>query len=342
MAKQIIIRADGNKTIGFGHVYRCLALAQMLIEDFECWFYIQVPEAFLKKEIKKVVHGFKELPVNKNLDKEAKNLVQQELSGDEIVVLDGYDYDLAYQETFKANGNPLVFIDDLADKYFVADLVINHAGSVDQSIYSCEAYTKLLLGLDYLIVREDFIKHAEKSVNQWAEKVNSVFVCFGASNRGKDALITTIKACSNIKAIEAINVVSSLKKEELSSINKKSGEKVQLYQNLEQEQLMNLMGKSDFAIVPSSTLSYEVCCLKKALLTGYFVVNQQLIYNGLMKHQCAAGLSGLNNLREEELQKAIERFIHSPIKRKEICNNQATFFQGQSKRNLLSEFLALC
>jgi spore coat polysaccharide biosynthesis predicted glycosyltransferase SpsG len=75
--KQVIIRADGNSEIGYGHIFRCLALAQMLNEDFECWFYSQNPPTLLKQEIEKVAHGLKPLPVEHNFEKEARQLTHQ-------------------------------------------------------------------------------------------------------------------------------------------------------------------------------------------------------------------------------------------------------------------------
>ena len=55
---------------------------------------------------------------------DARQLTQHALNGKEIVVLDGYHFDLDYYpKAIKANGNPLVFIDDLAEQHFVADVV---------------------------------------------------------------------------------------------------------------------------------------------------------------------------------------------------------------------------
>jgi len=36
--QKLIIRADGNKRIGLGHIYRALALGDMLKNDFDCHF----------------------------------------------------------------------------------------------------------------------------------------------------------------------------------------------------------------------------------------------------------------------------------------------------------------
>jgi spore coat polysaccharide biosynthesis predicted glycosyltransferase SpsG len=49
--RKVILRADGNSEIGLGHVYRSLALAEMLNEDFETVFLIKKPLKELKRTI---------------------------------------------------------------------------------------------------------------------------------------------------------------------------------------------------------------------------------------------------------------------------------------------------
>ena len=49
----IYIRADCSKDLGFGHVNRCLAFAEMVNEEFNCIFLIKTPTLDIKKKIKK-------------------------------------------------------------------------------------------------------------------------------------------------------------------------------------------------------------------------------------------------------------------------------------------------
>ena len=47
--KKVVLRADGNSKIGLGHVYRLLALAEMLKEDFECVLAMNDTDDFVLK-----------------------------------------------------------------------------------------------------------------------------------------------------------------------------------------------------------------------------------------------------------------------------------------------------
>src|SRR4030095_2375161 len=85
------------------------------------------------------------------------------LKGDEIVVLDGYNFKTTYQQQIKSKGCKLVCIDDIHAYHFVADVVINHAPGIDAKQYSCEAYTQLYLGTKYVLLKKIFLDEAAVS-----------------------------------------------------------------------------------------------------------------------------------------------------------------------------------
>ncbi|MBC8152067.1 MAG: hypothetical protein H7Z72_04080 [Bacteroidetes bacterium] len=103
---RLIFRADGNAQIGLGHVMRCLALADMLGDGYDRHFVIVEPDAALTT-----------LLTDKNIT--AIRLLTNnvaEFSGfvrpGDVVVLDGYSFDEAYQRTLRRGIKKLVFIDD--------------------------------------------------------------------------------------------------------------------------------------------------------------------------------------------------------------------------------------
>lgn len=118
--KTVILRADGNAQTGMGHFTRSLALANMLSQNFNCVFATQMPSQFQISQINKVCKKTLALAANNNHFNQFVNT----LTGSETVVLDNYYFNTDYQKQIKQKGCKLVCIDDLADKHFVADLVI--------------------------------------------------------------------------------------------------------------------------------------------------------------------------------------------------------------------------
>ncbi len=49
--RKVYFRADADRTIGFGHFIRSLALADMLKGEFDCTFFTQSPTTYQQKEV---------------------------------------------------------------------------------------------------------------------------------------------------------------------------------------------------------------------------------------------------------------------------------------------------
>src|SRR5690606_19869813 len=75
------------------------------------------------------------------------------ITGDEIIVLDGYHFDTAYQKRVRDTGASLVYIDDHAEGPFDADAVINHSPGVDIQQYLGKSWeTRFFLGPKYALI----------------------------------------------------------------------------------------------------------------------------------------------------------------------------------------------
>ena len=120
ISKKLILRADGNSLIGFGHIYRLLALADILKDSYHLTFVCYATSNFIEQEIKKSCHElvvlegglpFKtpdEISTADELDFDLNDI----LTGDEIVVLDGYYFGLKYQQAIKLRKCKLGCIED--------------------------------------------------------------------------------------------------------------------------------------------------------------------------------------------------------------------------------------
>lgn len=170
--KKIYFRADASATIGYGHFIRTLALADMLKDDFDCTFFTCHPTSYQVSEMEKVC-PFIPLQEESHYD-EFFSLLQ----GDEIVVLDNYFFTTDYQRAIKEKGCCLVCVDDMHDKHYVADVVINH-GLTDESLFDVEPYTKLCLGFDWALLRHPFIEAVKKQRCHTIGGIEKVTITFG-------------------------------------------------------------------------------------------------------------------------------------------------------------------
>jgi len=296
MKPHIIIRADGNSQIGLGHLIRCFALAQMLRNDFEITFYCkEIPDTILA--------NLKDNGLGCCKIKEEDEFLSQ-LNVNKIVVLDGYQFNTNYQKQIKTYGTKLVCIDDMHDKEFVADLIINHAPGITFEDYKVQPYTRFALGLEYSLLRPEFLKQAIKE--RRIEKIDSILICFGGSDPSD--LTGTILNClqhkSDIHKIIVVVGASYSQTEKLKhSISDHSH--IEIKSNLDADALAEIMSNTDLAIVPSSTIALESFISKMILITGVTVENQQNIYKGLLKEDSVIGIGDFSLLTCADLLKSI-------------------------------------
>ena len=239
-------------------------------DDYECTFFTQSPTNYQKEELNKVCK-YISLPSN-----DAKfDIFISYLQGDEIVVLDNYFFNTEYQQRIKKKGCKLVCIDDMHDKHFVADAIINHSLGISISDYSIESYTKLYLGLNYLLLRKPFLEALQKNENhsiQVAEQLN-VLLSFG----GADQMDLTSRYLTMLRNIDNVGRVYIVVGDAYMG---KTFEdlKFEYKRNLSAKEMVSLLQSIDVAILPASTVMKEALACKTTVIGGYYVENQMNSY----------------------------------------------------------------
>jgi UDP-2,4-diacetamido-2,4,6-trideoxy-beta-L-altropyranose hydrolase len=328
---RIVFRADGNSKIGLGHVYRLLALAEILRSESECTFVIKKPEQVIIELIKKTCHNVQAL----NTDDPASFI--DLLTGTEIVVLDGYQFTTSYQQAIKKKGSKLVCIDDLHDKHFVADAIINHAMGVKPVQYSAEPYTKFYLGMDYVLLRKEF-RNAVNGKNAF-KSAGKVFICLGGTDPYNltTLALESISAISGVKEIHIVtshaNVNLQSVKEAITNIQDQGKCDVSIYLELSAADLVKVIKETDVAVVSSSNISYEIISLNKVLICGWYVENQKDLYEGIFQLPNVIGVGDLKDQLYDKIQSAFKLLFSTKYSNMVIGSPF-----GDSEKNILEVF----
>jgi len=293
LKRKIYFRSDGNVNIGLGHVFRCLALTEILNDYFECIFVTRFVNEYIIAEIKKSCSNYIKLSETKH--KHFDEFITY-LEKDDIVVLDNYFFTTEYQKQIKAIGCKLVCIDDMHDKHYVADVVINHGIGLRDEQFSIESYTKLCLGWDYALLRKPFLNVTPR------ERIEQkrCLVCIGGADINN---ITTniLKLLDKVESVEVIDVIigsSFLFKSELEKVISNSIKKVNIFSNLSALDMVDRMQTADFGILPASTISLEATAIGMPFLVGYCADNQEQYYNNLDSLTKNIGLGNLLKLNK--------------------------------------------
>jgi UDP-2,4-diacetamido-2,4,6-trideoxy-beta-L-altropyranose hydrolase len=251
----IFFRADANANIGLGHITRCLAMADMLKQKFNCFFCIRETEASIFQLIERKKYKFHIFSNQNTYLEEATNFV--ELVGEkDIIVLDGYEFTGLYQKIIKERNRRLVSIVDVSNDLFLSDVIINHSIGANVMQYQTANYTKKYLGLRYALLRQEFIKSLPKKCSNNSEAF--LLICFGGADihnltkKIAQLLVDNIDGKMNIIIGRAYS-----HKIDLESWAEEFRHKVNIFYDVSENEIIEIMKNSEVAVLSASSIAIE-------------------------------------------------------------------------------------
>jgi UDP-2,4-diacetamido-2,4,6-trideoxy-beta-L-altropyranose hydrolase len=278
----IFLRADGDGRIGLGHVHRLLALVEVLHTHFVCRFVIRDPLPGLRLAIENAGSGIVPLTPDGGQDDGEWSSV---LTGNEIVVVDGYQFDTKYQEYIKRVGSSLLCIDDINAYPFVADVIINPAGGVDMESYVAPATTKKFSGPRYAPVKPAFVRVNRANVQS---ESHNILICMGGADPG-NFTERVFRALTDLPFHKAYLIVGEAyaHRASLMSCISSFGRTAEVLSNCTSSQLAAIMGMCDVAVCSASGVSYEYLTVGGELYIVQTADNQKLMYQFLISEGLA-------------------------------------------------------
>lgn len=315
--------------MGLGHIIRSLALAKMLEQEFDCQFIIRNPSQAVADLVKE--EGFNLIKLNDNIlfPHEAQFIAHHFLKGDEIIVLDGYHFDTKYQQQIRAAAGKLICIDDIHETHFVADAIINHTSGIQAKAYSAADYTQFHLGLAYMLLRQPFLQAAQqrRATEDRKSTQQTAFICMGGADPS-NAVLQVLQECEKKAEVQACNVVigsAFLHQESLKAFQQNSRLRINVFSNLNADNMVVLMARCDFAICPPSSVALEYLCVGHQLYLLQTADNQAYLHQYLTENGLALGWEDFKS----EASKTLDR------------SRLDELIDGRSDRRLLKIFREL-
>ncbi|KAA6440707.1 UDP-2,4-diacetamido-2,4,6-trideoxy-beta-L-altropyranose hydrolase [Dyadobacter flavalbus] len=297
MKSKLYIRTDGSSSIGLGHLVRCIALAKMLVENFDIHFACkQIPDSIID-EIRHAGFAFMRLQ-----NDEALLAV---LSPKDLVVVDSYELESDYQLAVKKIGCQLVSIDDLHEKPSFADLILNHTPCVSPNEYDAQPYTQFALGPDYALIRPAFLELARMKKQQTAS--GSVLICFGGSD-SRNLTRTALNVVLTFSQFSKICIVTGAAyshQESLAAILNEHDNVIH-YSNISAEDMAGQMSEAELCIVPASGILTEALTSGAKIISGMYVDNQRFVFENYKK---ANAFISAEDFSEENILSAVEKYF---------------------------------
>jgi len=331
---KIVFRVDANAKIGLGHLTRCMAVAEMVMDEFDVSIALQNPSDLVLNKCRELFENIIVLDETMHLGKDFIEFAKY-LDGNEIVVLDGTWFNADYQKSIKELGCRLLCIDDLHSGHFFADAIINRNPATKAEDYDAEQYIRLYSGFGYSMVPVKF-QNRIHNVRE-LRKFDTLFICFG----GSDPLNLTLKALkaalssNNIKRINVVTGSAYSHKPELEKYVSNQEVLIDLYSNVSQDEMIRIMEESQVAICPASSIVYEVFCIGLNLITGYFTEDQVSFSEYIQKENLGISVGDFSTAGIDSIAASINEalIVEHFKKQKKVMNvNQAKLIKAIFER----------
>jgi len=307
MANFLLFRFDASSGIGLGHAFRCMAL----IESFSlnsskgevtCVVISKYLPEFLTKQLLTMQVNIIWLADDDDAIDEITQISSiKERFKAQLIVLDGYQFDENYRLQLAKLSIKIIAFDDTNDlRHLHCDVVINALPLADSLGYQNRApLAQHLLGLQYSIVRQEFLSSRSTSFKQRKK----LLVNFGGSDIGGLTLPVIEQLSAGLFSIspENVLVVTGGGCDDVSNINDFCARMG--YQHIHQSNNMaELLNQCKMAICAPGSIVYELayCKVPSVFLT---VADNQLL--SAKAHQIAGWSFVFNGLNANDINKAI-------------------------------------
>jgi len=322
MKRNLIIRADAGTRIGTGHVMRCLALAQAWRDAGGNAAFVTVMESpvledRLRAEGMEVIRLAVE-PGSADDANRTKALAQN--MGAVWAVVDGYHFGVGYRRIIKDAGLHLLFIDDNGhDGDCYADIVLNQNIHAHRGLYpNREPYTRFLLGPNYFLLRQEFLKWREWN-RKTPKTARKLLVTLGGSDPD-NVTLKVIRALeqAEINGLEILVVAGGNNPhfEELQSIIDNSPLSAQMERD--PIDMPELMAWADVGIAAGGCTSWELSFMGLPSLLFILSINQQHVAESIHRQGAAKNLGRHRNISLSRVTHAINRFLLDSDMRKNM------------------------
>jgi len=299
---RLLIRADASGEIGFGHVVRCLALAEAWIDrgGRVSFAAVSIPptleDALSSAGVECIALSGKRGGAE---DARMTRLLAETLEAT-WVALDGYQFDDAFEAEVKRAGARLLALDDFGHaRHEAADLVLNQNLDAEDGLYPERGGgTRLLIGSRYTLLRGSFRRWRD-----WRREVPAVASRMlitlggGATAEAAPAVLSAVAAAG--LALSDVVVLAGSEEAALVAA-RKAAERVPFPVRIESHvgDVAPLMAEADVSISGGGSTCWELAFMGVPSLIVSLTDHQTPIATALAQAGVAVYVGGTGDLAE--------------------------------------------
>ncbi|MCH7594911.1 MAG: UDP-2,4-diacetamido-2,4,6-trideoxy-beta-L-altropyranose hydrolase, partial [Chloroflexi bacterium] len=334
MSWPVAFRVDANSTMGAGHLMRCLSLAEACrAQGGEPVFFTATAAEGLVERVRTAGFGIVQIEPDAP-DRGVRAIcVWASANKRSWVVLDGYQFNGAYQLAVAQAGARLLVIDDhVRLPRYHSDLVLDQNLGSEGRRYPVSPRCRVLLGPRYALLAPGFTD-AAVNARTHPERASRVLVTLGGADPD-DATSLIISALNpagstdefpNDLEVTVVIGAANRRRDEVREHAERSG--FEVVENT--TNMPGLMADADMAVIAAGSTSWEVCRMGLPTITITLADNQREIAAALADAGVAVSLGWHEGVTEDAVRREVLRLLDDRGERERMSETGRNLVDGR-------------
>lgn len=340
MTQTLLIRADGNSQIGTGHVMRCLTLAQ-------AWYQTGGTVRFVGSDIPNGLRDridewsqdidFLDSPPGSQEDAARTAAIAVEHDAEWIVV-DGPHFDADYLTELTAGDSRVLLIDDMGERSdYDTNLVLNQNLHADPEMYTNrDPETELLLGPDYVLFRNEFLKWKDWSPDP-TQAPETLLITLGGSDPD-NATKTVVEALNYVTTeLETLVIIGAANDSypDLVDLAEDINQPIRFEQNI--SNMAAQMARTDLAVSSGGTTCWELAYMGVPTIVGTIAPIEEHLVAGLKNVGLFSHIGDFKNSTAPEIASLITQIVENFNYRTEMSLLGQEIIDGRGRQRTVKK-----
>jgi UDP-2,4-diacetamido-2,4,6-trideoxy-beta-L-altropyranose hydrolase len=333
----LLVRADGGPEIGIGHAMRCLGVAQAWRgKNAPCaWARVEAPSGLETRLREEGIESVSLAAARGSLE-DARELAElARARGAAWTLVDGYRFDLAYQEVLAGAGLRVAWMDDRgAPGGFVADLVVNPNVAIRSEWYDrCEARTRVLRGPRYAPLRREFSARP-RGEREFPDRARRILISLGGADPDNASLAVMRAAAGAGVAGTEVRVIAGPANPHLSLLQAAATAGVEVVSSV--DDMAEALEWADVAVTGAGGTVWEALYLGVPTLLVVIAEDQRGNALELERRGVARLLGDGTALDQARVAGEIARLLDDPARRQEMSLSGRALVDGRGASRIVA------
>ncbi len=326
-----VLRADAGPQLGGGHVQRCRALGEALVEQgWRVAFALRAPTLDIVPDLSAFVGEL--MALQDPVESEGAELRSLLPFGCDLLVVDHYGRDRAFERLCRGLARRVMALDDRPSRQHDCDMLLDPTPGRAPSAYRplVPAQCELLLGADYALLRRQFAQARPEALARRESGTipRRLLVSIGTTDP-TNLTTTVLEGVAASGLTLAVDVVLGGAAPHLKTVRETIRERsVDARLHLDVTDMAGLMSAADLAIGAAGSSSFERCCLGLPSLIVISADNQREIADALIAAEAVHSLGDGEALAAEAIAAALHDFVADDHARQRLSRNAAALCDG--------------